>query len=160
MPKKTKKHKIIAEYRRRMRAAASYANEPALARPKHIEKTLEKKKEEEPDKTVKTHINTNQYHYVKRDLRKTLVLSSLTTGDVYEIVDTGVVTACDAVCPATATTSCAAVDTNLAPYLASLPVDPTTPAAGHTSYSVSVNASGIVTVNACGAEGSTISVSR
>jgi len=50
-------------------------------------------------------------------------------------------------------------DTDLDPYLASFPVDPTDPGAGKTGYAVTV-ANGIVTVSACNAEGTTVSVSR
>ena len=52
---------------------------------------------------------------------------------------------------------------NLSKYLASMPVDPaggTTYTSVKTGYSAVVNSDGIVTVKACGAEGSTISASR
>ena len=52
---------------------------------------------------------------------------------------------------------------NLTKYLASMPVDPTggtTYTSSKTGYSAVVNSDGIVTIKACGAEGSTISASR
>ena len=89
-------------------------------------------------------------------------LPGVTAGaTVYEIVNTGVVAACNAVCPATASGSCAAIDDELAPYLVSLPVDPGGATVDHTEYSVNLNANNIVTVTACSTEGATtISASR
>lgn len=60
-----------------------------------------------------------------------------------------------------AVTNDAALDmsTPLASYLKSIPVDPDGTDA-LTQYSISVDANGIVTVKACGAENSTISASR
>ena len=46
---------------------------------------------------------------------------SLSSGEVYEMVDTGISSNCDAVCSATSGTHCAVLDSNLAAYLASLP---------------------------------------
>lgn len=77
---------------------------------------------------------------------------SLTAGNVYEIVATGT-TGCDDVCTgATADTSCADLDTNLAAYLKSLPTDPGGVASGHTEYTISVDNNGLVTIDSCSAE--------
>ncbi len=95
-------------------------------------------------------------------------LGTYTAGNVYEVVfdPTGVTavpaSGCQAVCTtATADTSCLQLDTTLADYIAKIPMDPTTPVAGHSSYSITVGTNGIITVASCGAEdGETISVSR
>ena len=50
-------------------------------------------------------------------------------------------------------------DTDLDPYIASFPLDPSDGTAATTAYAVQV-ASGIITVSACSAEGATITVSR
>lgn len=55
--------------------------------------------------------------------------------------------------------NCLDVSTNLANYIKSIPLDPSGGTAASTGYSVLVN-NGIVTVSACSAEGTTISVSR
>lgn len=83
-------------------------------------------------------------------------------GTLREIVTTsGIVTGCNTVCAGvTAVSDCedmSALVTNN--YLASLPLDPIAPAADHSSYAV-ISSNGVVTVSACGAEGTTISVSR
>lgn len=59
-------------------------------------------------------------------------------------------------------TPCVDLATPLAKYLKSIPIDPsTTYSAAKTGYSVVVDANGIVTVKACGTEGTTnISASR
>lgn len=77
------------------------------------------------------------------------------------VADATVTTGCSAVCGVAADGNCADMSTLVTQnYLGSLPVDPTTPATDHTSYSVTTSG-GIVTVNACGAEGGeSISVSR
>lgn len=58
--------------------------------------------------------------------------------------------------------ACVNLTTTLASYLASIPSDPSLASdSATTNYSVRVNPSGIVTIRACGTEGSTqISVSR
>lgn len=57
--------------------------------------------------------------------------------------------------------ACLNLSTQLAPYLASLPVDPSLASAStETHYGISVNGNNIVTITACDAEGGTISVSR
>lgn len=82
-------------------------------------------------------------------------------GTTYEIVDGAVASGCSAVCTGVVDTNCADLSSLVTNnYLGSLPEDPTAPAAGHTSYSVTVD-SGVVTIAACGAEGGeSISVSR
>lgn len=84
-------------------------------------------------------------------------------GTEREIV-TGAITSpegCDAVCTDVGDTDdcedlSALVTQN---YLASLPEDPNAPAGIHTSYSIT-SSSGVITVEACDAEGGAISVSR
>lgn len=57
--------------------------------------------------------------------------------------------------------SCADLTTDLAKYLKSIPLDPKTGAAGTTNYAASQDSNGIVTIKACGTEGtSNISGSR
>lgn len=57
--------------------------------------------------------------------------------------------------------ACLDLTTELAPYLASLPVDPSLASnSTETHYGISVNGNDIVTVTACDGEGGTISVSR
>lgn len=62
-------------------------------------------------------------------------------------------------CP-TAAAACVNLTTPLATYLKSIPLDPANGTAATTGYSVAVDANNIVTITACGAEGSTITVSR
>lgn len=50
--------------------------------------------------------------------------------------------------------------TGLGKYLQSIPTDPNGGSAATTRYAVAVDANGIVTVSACGAQGTTIQVSR
>lgn len=58
-------------------------------------------------------------------------------------------------------TTCTDLTTPLAKYLKSLPVDPDLASnSTKTNYSVIVDANGIVTIKACGAEGGNISISR
>ena len=87
-------------------------------------------------------------------------LDALTDGTTYEIVDTGVVTGCDAACGA-ATDDCVSMQTALqGTYMADLPQDPGGAATGHTSYGLTMS-SGLVSISACSAEGGeTIQVSR
>lgn len=67
-------------------------------------------------------------------------------------------------CSVAASTACLNLATPLANYLKSMPIDPiggTTYDATKTGYTVAVDANGIVTVKACGTQGTTnISVSR
>jgi prepilin-type N-terminal cleavage/methylation domain-containing protein len=57
--------------------------------------------------------------------------------------------------------ACLDLATPLAKYLKTIPMDPNTGTAAVTGYSVGVDANGIVTVKACGTEGtSNVSVSR
>lgn len=60
-------------------------------------------------------------------------------------------------------TACVNLATPLDKYLKSMPIDPsggTTYTAAKTGYSVTVDSNNIVTIKACGAENTTISVSR
>src|SRR3989344_3398000 len=60
-----------------------------------------------------------------------------------------------------AAAACADLSTELGPYLASIPQDPSDGAAATTSYSITVDANNIVTLASCSAEnGETIQVSR
>lgn len=61
----------------------------------------------------------------------------------------------------TADAACSDLSTDLAKYLKTIPLDPRNGTAATTGYSVVVDANGIVTVSACGAElGETVAVSR
>lgn len=94
--------------------------------------------------------------------------TGLTGGMIESQLGTGAAAVCSPVstggCGVPATTACVDLSTPLAKYLKSIPVDPTggtTYDATKTGYSVMVNANGIVTVRACGTEGTTnISASR
>jgi hypothetical protein len=90
-------------------------------------------------------------------------LGNLTDGTMYEIVGTGTVAGCNAVCGVADAADCADLEATLVSadpqYIARLPIDPIGAADGHTSYAVTVNG-GIVTVSACSAQGETIEVSR
>lgn len=58
-------------------------------------------------------------------------------------------------------TACLNLATPLAAYLKTIPVDPSLATnSATTNYSVIVDSNGIVTIRACGAEGTTISTSR
>lgn len=89
-------------------------------------------------------------------------VGTYTAGNTYEIVSGAVAAGCDDTCTGvTSDTSCLNWGTTLASYLASVPEDPSgTAADGHTEYTVSVDANGLVTINACEGEGGTITVSR
>jgi type IV pilus assembly protein PilA len=64
-------------------------------------------------------------------------------------------------CNVIGATDCVNLSATLAKYLKTIPQDPTGGTQALTRYSVAVDANGIVTVKACGAEGgATISVSR
>src|SRR3990172_4644093 len=83
-------------------------------------------------------------------------------GTVREIVNTGIATACNAVCTGVlATGDCADLETELVTnqaYLGSIPTDPGGVTTDHSEYSIRVN-NGIVTIASCSAEGGeTISV--
>lgn len=79
-------------------------------------------------------------------------IGPLTAGETYEIVSNAT-SGCDDVCTASSDTHCADLDTRLAAYLKELPKDPGRAAGGHTEYSISVDANGIVSIRACSAEG-------
>lgn len=64
-------------------------------------------------------------------------------------------------CNVVTTTACLDLSTPLAKYLKTIPIDPGLSTSTKTNYSVVVDGNGIVTVKACGTEGSTnISISR
>lgn len=63
-------------------------------------------------------------------------------------------------CNVVGATDCVDLTTPLAKYLKTMPQDPSGGTVALTRYSVVVDANGIVTVKACGAEGTTISISR
>lgn len=54
-----------------------------------------------------------------------------------------------------AATACVDLATPLTPYLKEIPVDPATGSTAETNYSVVVDSNGLVTVRACGTEGTT-----
>lgn len=89
-------------------------------------------------------------------------LGTLVAGERYEIVTGATAAACDDVCTGvTSDTHCAALDTTLAAKLKSIPVDPGGVAAGHTEYTIDVDANNIITIAACSVEsGATVQVSR
>lgn len=69
-------------------------------------------------------------------------------------------TGCNTLCTG-AGVACLNLTTQLAPYLASIPQDPSTGSAATTGYSITVDANNIVTIASCSAEnGETIQVSR
>lgn len=63
-------------------------------------------------------------------------------------------------CAVVGATDCVNLAATLVKYLKTIPQDPSGGTQALTRYSVVVDANGIVTVKACGAEGTTISVSR
>lgn len=91
--------------------------------------------------------------------------SGLNTGMVETQIGTGVSGCAIATggCNVVAT-ACVDLTTTMVKYLKTIPIDPsegTTYTSAKTGYSVQVDSNGIVTIKACGAEGSTnISVSR
>ncbi len=117
--------------------------------------------------------NANRYNAVNQlltamheclvDNNGTYATCGLTAdGTTREIVNTGVATACNAVCTTgagsivAATGDCAPLQTTLVTglgYLGSLPTDPGGVTTGHTEYTVKVTTTGIVTVDSCSAEG-------
>lgn len=95
----------------------------------------------------------------------TACVGAYTAGDTYEIVyDAGggaPATLCNSVCTsATDATHCLALDTTLASYLKSIPVDPNGPTGGHTNYSLSIDGNNLVSIGSCSAEGGPIEASR
>lgn len=114
----------------------------------------------------------NDVNQILTAIHECIVDNSLTAcgitndGTTREIVNGAIATGCNAVCTTLATDDCedlsgltTGVGTNNTVYMGGLPTDPTTPATDHTSYTITTT-SGIVTIASCGAEGSTISVSR
>ena len=95
--------------------------------------------------------------------------AGLTTGMLETQLGTGTAAQCSPVvtggCSVAATTACVNLATPLVKYLKSMPISPdsgaTTYTAINTGYSVIVDANNIVTIKACGTEGTTnISASR
>ena len=89
----------------------------------------------------------------------------LTAGMLEVQLGTGNAAACSPLssggCNVAASTACVDLTTPLVKYLKSIPLDPKTGAAAATLYSVIVDTNGLVTVKACGTEGSTnIAASR
>src|SRR3989338_5447451 len=86
-------------------------------------------------------------------------IGTLTANETYEIVNTGISAACDDVCDATSTSqvtdddNCAVLDTTLAAYLKTLPVDPGVVTTDHTEYTISRDSNNIITIAACSSEG-------
>lgn len=60
----------------------------------------------------------------------------------------------------TACLNLSSATTGLGKYLTPLPFDPKTGSAATSQYAVTIDANGIVTVTSCGAEGTTLTVSR
>lgn len=88
-------------------------------------------------------------------------LGTHTTGKTYEIVSGAIATGCNSVCTGVASASdCLPLDTTLTDYFISMPRDPNNSIAGHTGYSLTAYANGMVVVEACAAENGTMKVSR
>lgn len=89
-------------------------------------------------------------------------LGTHTTGKTYEIVSgVGVTSGCNTVCTdVTASSDCLPLDTTLADYFLSIPKDPNNTVDGHTGYSLTSYANGMVVIDACASEGGPIKVSR
>lgn len=68
-------------------------------------------------------------------------------------------TVCATLCSGAAA-ACSDLSTPLTKYLKSLPTDPQSVSAATTGYSIVRDANNIITVKACSAEGTTITVSR
>jgi len=92
----------------------------------------------------------------------TTCLGSYVAGNTYEIVNVGITGGCNTVCTgATNATSCLPLSTTLGDYFVNLPKDPNNSVTGHTGYSITVSATGGMTViDACAAENGPIKVSR
>jgi len=125
-------------------------------------------------------LNPGQRLADARDARRTSDTDSILTAVHEYIVDNGgtspittdgteyqigtAVTGCatsSGGCAVAGATDCLDVTSSLVgTYLASTPLDPSGGTLALTGYSVIESASGLVTVKACGAEGTTISVSR
>lgn len=88
-------------------------------------------------------------------------LGSHTISKTYEIVSGAVTTGCNSVCTEVASASdCLPLDTTLANYFINIPVDPNNKIDGHTGYSITTYANGMVVIDACAAENGAIKVSR
>ncbi len=68
-------------------------------------------------------------------------------------------TGCNTLCSG-AQNGCLDLGTELNKYLKSIPLDPSDGSAGKTAYSVNVDSNNLLTVTACSAESSTISIAR
>jgi prepilin-type N-terminal cleavage/methylation domain-containing protein len=99
---------------------------------------------------------------------KGVMPTGLTTPMLETQLGTGLAAACSPVatggCSVAASTACVNLATPLAKYLKTMPIDPlggSTYDATKTGYTVTVDANGIVTIKACGTQGTTnVSVSR
>lgn len=91
----------------------------------------------------------------------TTCLGTHTTGKTYEIVSGAVTTNCNTVCGnVIAASDCLTLNTTLTDYFVALPADPSNTASGHTGYSLTNTANGMVVIEACAAEIAPIKVSR
>ena len=86
--------------------------------------------------------------------------AQLTAGQTYEIVTGATATNCNVALTgcttATSAAHCAQLDTNLAAYLRTIPTDPGGVVAGHTEFSVNIDANNIISINSCSAEGGVV----
>lgn len=81
MPKKTKKEKIIAEYRRRLQSVPM-AQTPAVSVKTEnistpVQFVLPKVKEQQVSGASAISLNPNEFTIIKRDLVKTLILTAV-----------------------------------------------------------------------------------
>ena len=91
----------------------------------------------------------------------TTCLGANTVGTTYEIVSGAITTGCNALCTnATSASSCLPLDTTLSDYFISIPKEPNILTTGHTGYSITRYANGMVVIDACGAEAGPIKVSQ
>ena len=82
MPKKTKKEKLIAEYRRKLRhlseTSISSVTKPHPDRDSHTDTipsfTYHQGAEKSPVIETQTALNTEEFRFIKKDLRGTLIL--------------------------------------------------------------------------------------
>jgi prepilin-type N-terminal cleavage/methylation domain-containing protein len=88
-------------------------------------------------------------------------LGTHSTDVTYEITSATETSGCLSICTnATSDSSCLNLGTTLADYFVNLPVDPAGVATGHTGYSLTLHTNGMVVLEACAAEDTTIKVSR
>lgn len=88
-------------------------------------------------------------------------LGTHTVAKTYEVVNVGTSSGCNNVCVGVSSSGdCLPLSATLSDYFTSLPVDPNNSVSGHTGYSLTTYANGMVVVEACAAEGGVIKVSR